>query len=74
MTEYIILRQLQEEVAAEGGPPAWREHGRANASSPERALRSLGDGVVDGTYVAIPKRSWKPLPVQLGTKTVVTIG
>ena len=74
MTKYIILRRLDDEVLSEGGPGAWREYAAADSSSPERALRSLDDGVVDGVYVAVPMRSWKHIPVKTEQTTKVTIG
>ncbi len=66
MTDYVILRH--DENAA---PGVWNEFGKAKASSPGRALRLLN--VTDGTYVAVPARSWKYLTVEVKQTTKVTI-
>ncbi len=73
MTEYIILR-LEELPDGVAEPGVWKEYGGATASSPTRALHSFGDTIRDGTYVAMPRRSWKPLTVALKKTTKVTIG
>lgn len=74
MTQYVILRRLDDEVLTAGGPPSWREYAVKDASSPARALRALDDGVVDGVYIAVPMRSWKEIPVKTEQTTKVTIG
>lgn len=68
MTKYRIIRLRDGE-----DPGTWKEYGMAEASSPERALRSFPD-VLGGTYIAVPDRSWKPLTVALEKTTKVTIG
>lgn len=62
MTQYVILN-------SQNG--AWHEVGRHQASSPRRALTALG--VDEGTYVAVPARSWKPLTVKVERTTRLTI-
>ena len=64
MTEYMILKK-------EG--ISWEYISVAEASSTKRALTvATLDG--DGEYVAVPKRSWKPLTVKTEQTTKVTIG
>lgn len=66
MTDYIILKWNE-------GAQGWKEHGGTTSSSPERAIRTLA--VVDaGEYVAVPKRSWRPLEVKVEQTTKITIG
>lgn len=56
-TEYVILVET-------GG--SWTVNGTATASSASAAIRKFLDGKteVDGIFVAIPTRSWKPVPVK----------
>ncbi len=67
MTDYVILKHDEGEIAG-----TWNEYGKARASSPRGALRSLD--VSNGTFVAIPARSWKYLSVKVEQTTKVTIG
>jgi len=66
MTDYLILMQDDEQ------PGVWEQHATALASSPARALRI--SNLKEGTYVAVPVRSWKPLEVKVEQRTVVTVG
>lgn len=65
MTEYIILKQDT------GGTWRQAEGGYWSASSARRAIAAAG--VDEGTYVAIPARSWEPLTVKVTQTTKVTI-
>ena len=67
MTEYVILKHDEGEMAG-----VWNEYGKAKASSPARALRNLE--ISNGTFVAVPSRSWKYLTVKVEQTTKVTIG
>ncbi len=73
MTDYVILRRDMDELL-DDFPSAWYVvDGIYRASSAKRAL----DGAaleIPGDYVAIPARSWKPFPVKVESKTVVTVG
>lgn len=70
MTDYVILRLIEE---SEGAIGEWQQYaGLIEASSPARALRIANHGT--GTFVAVPKRSWKPLTVKTEQVTKVTIG
>jgi hypothetical protein len=63
MTLYVIL-------VNENG--LWRQYDEQPASSPDRAVRASSPTPEEGIYVAVPKRSWKPLAVRTETKTSVT--
>lgn len=68
MTTYVILKQSDQP----GAGYSWNEHGDpVEASSARRALSSRG--VDEGTYVAVPARSWKPLTVTVEQTTRVKI-
>lgn len=67
MTKYIILQQDEQSSLV------WLEVGETTASSPARALRTY-DLEHEGTFVAVPARSWKPLVVKVEQTTKITIG
>lgn len=58
-TRYVVLAEVE--------PKTWREIGEAEASNTEGAykqvLAKLDDP--DGNYVAIPHRSFQPVPVRV---------
>lgn len=56
-TDYTVLLR---------GPTGWQELTEAVASSAEAAVRIGAEGK-EGTYVAIPLRSWKPVKVSVET-------
>lgn len=68
MTEYAILRQADDGT--------WEAVGTASARSARSAIRDRVDGsqqsaayLGEGTYVAVPARSWQPVTVKTETKT-----
>jgi hypothetical protein len=64
-TTYIVLRKLNEL----GG---WGlENLAVEASSAETAIRKSEPS--EGTYVAVPARSWKPVQVRTETQTVIRL-
>ena len=72
MTEYIILRSR----GTGENPDTWEQVEKnvtIKATSPKRALLVV-EGLGEGTYVAVPKRSWKPLDVKIEKTTKVKIG
>jgi len=72
VTHYIILRENPG-----SDPDTWHKvDGTFLASSPKRALALANEqtGLKDGKYVAVPTRSWKPLPVKSEQTTKLTIG
>jgi len=69
VTEYIILHASNEDST-------WKLIGQVQARSAQSAIRERIDGVAqssahygDGTYVAVPVRSWQPVSVKTETKT-----
>lgn len=69
-TAYIVLK-LDE---SEGLGVLWREGPTIEATSAEAAVRSATiQGAADGTYVAVPARSWKPVTVTTETRSVVKL-
>ena len=70
MTDYLILRSVQ------GG--TWEVIGSMEARSARSAIRERIDGAGqssehagEGTYVAVPSRSWQPVKVAVETKTAL---
>jgi hypothetical protein len=72
-TEYIVLQRRQRatsptNTATSGNAPVdtplpgavwYAEIGHATAANAQAAIKQVVDG--EGTFVAIPARSWKPL-------------
>ena len=68
MTEYLVLSR-------NGGGP-WSEKARVQARSAQSAIRSViekgeAEAVTHEHFVAVPARSWKPVAVQVETKTAL---
>lgn len=63
-TRYVVLEHNDEKQS-------WSEVAVVSARSALAALRDAvaGDGSVDGTFVAVPSRSWNPVAVR-AEKTV----
>lgn len=61
-TDYIMLKR-----DASG---FWTQEKTVQARSAEAAVRQLGK---EGTYVAVPARSWKPVTVKAETQTVLRL-
>jgi hypothetical protein len=59
-TEYVILRQESEGI--------WNEAGRSAANSSRAALHALSAELGEGTFIAVPMRSWQPLTIAIETK------
>ena len=70
MTEYIIFKQNDDPLDDNRD---WAEIASGvKASSARRAVAAAT--ATEGTYVAIPKRSLKPLTVTVEKTTKITIG
>jgi hypothetical protein len=68
-TTYIVLRATADETG-------WEYISKvANVGSAEAALRAAinTENGQAGTYVAVPKRSWKPVTVTTETRTVLKL-
>lgn len=65
-TEYLILAQDKTGY--------WTEQKKIKARGSNAALREWlkGTTAVEGTYVAVPSRSWKPVTVSTETQTKLT--
>ena len=61
MTQYVVLKRESE---------GWTPLRNSEARSAKAALTAVIDGK-PGEYVAIPLRSWKPLKVEVETKTAL---
>lgn len=82
MTEYLVLQSTPAHpvLAVEKGETVtsfnedlgWRAVGKVEARSSESAIRQLLDGKeAEGSFVAVPARSWKPVTVKVETKTAL---
>lgn len=71
---YVVLQQATESVLNDpaGG---WVHIGRWSGYSAEHAVRLAvaQHGNSEGTYVAVPARSWKPVTVQAVQTTVLKL-
>jgi hypothetical protein len=66
-TTYVVLRRNNES-------PGWEDIGTIDGASAQQAIRNALNGrVVEGTYVAVPTRSWKPLQVSAVQTTVLKL-
>lgn len=72
-TRYVVLRASvdRENVAS---PKHWELLDAIDASSAEAAIRVFAEENGDGTYVAVPERSWTQRAVKVETKTRVVLG
>lgn len=59
-TEYVVLRQMPE-------GPIWEEVGTASGMNAQQAIKQVAEG--EGTFIAVPARSWKPLTRKVETVT-----
>jgi hypothetical protein len=70
-TTYIVLKRLRE-LDTDDPNPVWAIlSAHIDASNAEAAIRKVANG--DGTYVAVPARSWKPVQVRTETQTVIRL-
>jgi hypothetical protein len=67
LTEYVILTRFSP---ADGSAHRWDEAGRQNARSAHDAIRKHGK---EGTFVAIPARSWSPIEVAAKKTTTLDL-
>lgn len=65
--EYIVLTTDTD------GLGAWTEAGILRASNAQAAIRHIAGINGNGTYVAVPKRSWVPIAVKTETVTRVKL-
>ena len=61
-TEYVVLALI-----AEGD---WRQVGRTEADTDIQAIKAVVPNDEEGTYVAVPRRSFRPRTRKVETKTV----
>lgn len=73
-TAYIVLRRFSGPTSDE----SWIEvlDGAIQATSATDAVRraAASKSPADGTYVAVPARSWKPVTVQAVQITTIKLG
>lgn len=71
-TTYIIL---EIGTTSSETPRLWKERGQVQAISAVAAIRKHvePDAGLEGTFVAIPARSWQPVKVSTETKTSVKL-
>jgi hypothetical protein len=58
VTEYMVCQQVP---AGDGSAKTWRELGKAKALNANQAIAKMAGDEPDGTYVAVPVRSWRPV-------------
>jgi CRISPR/Cas system CMR subunit Cmr4 (Cas7 group RAMP superfamily) len=72
-TTYIVLRKCNIPVdpETEDYDDVWDVLQTVEAASAESAIKKVA--VVDGTLVAVPARSWKPVTVTTETRTILKL-
>ena len=69
-TEYVVLKQDESGF--------WSTVNRGSFKSADAALRGVVEKLAaqdqDGTFVAVPARSWRPVTVSTQTTTTVVLG
>jgi hypothetical protein len=60
-TSYVVLRAVGEK----DGQSCWAAVGTFDATSSDAAIRQIAE---EGTYIAVPVRSWKQRKVTVETK------
>lgn len=88
-TTYVILQRSKTDLVQEqdSNPPRspaeaaaratvrWTQMGAVEAASGDAAIRAhVREYADEGTFVAVPARSWQPQTVTTETKTTVKIG
>lgn len=80
-TEYIVLSAVPGEppVAGSGTARVWRESvvnvfARSAEAAIRKAVEALPEAQRQGTFVAVPARSWKPVRVQERVERTLVIG
>lgn len=83
-TAYHVLKQtraplnISDTASASPGPttPAYDLVAASiDANNAEHAIRVHAEKSQDsGTFIAVPSRSWKPVPVTIETQTVIKLG
>lgn len=70
MTTYVILEQVEPANDEVRRGPTWVEHGKAEGASDRAAISTFlkGDNGEDGTFVAVPERSFKPVVVAIESR------
>lgn len=56
VTDYVVLHDQGETDA-----PSWREVGTVKGANATQAISKAAGDEPDGTYVAVPARSWRPV-------------
>ena len=60
VTEYVVLQLVPPTDSPDRGE-VWRELGTAKGVNATQAIGKLAGDEPDGTYVAVPARSWRPV-------------
>lgn len=62
-TEYVVLVVDRVATGHDGDYTTWREHSAVTASSASQAINIATKDGSEGTFAAVPARSWKPVKV-----------
>lgn len=58
VTDYVVLHRVSD--LTESNREIWGKAGHAKAVNAQAAIKSVA-GKDEGTFIAVPARSWKPL-------------
>ena len=72
-TEYVVLRDKATPPTSNGGEAELTVIKTVRANSANDAIRQVA-GKNEGTYRAIPARSFKPVKVTVHTETTIRLG
>lgn len=75
MTQYIVLWRSHEQTTDPMLSPEWREitaiMARSARSAISQVVQAEGGSYNEGTFLAIPARSFRPVTVKVETKTAI---
>jgi hypothetical protein len=73
MTQYIVFARIEDPT--NDHPNEWSQftaiHARSARSAISKALEGDDNTYKEGTFVAVPARSWRPVQVKVETKTAL---
>lgn len=71
-TDYMVLQQAEPDDDAYSDRSVWVELGTAKGSNANQAIGKLAGDEPDGTFVAVPARSWRPVKPTVKVETKVS--
>ncbi len=70
---YLVLKRSEQVLDVTKTTPLWEEAGTSEKAGADQAIRDVA-GETEGTYIAVPLRSWKPRTVKVENVKNVKLG